>query len=70
MARLYDFMISKRCTQLLGAIDTHADDLLDLQEKEKRAHEGTWKRQGTLCRSIQKAKADLCGEIDQIIESD
>jgi hypothetical protein len=69
-AKLYDFITSKRCTQLLGSIDTHADDLLDLQEKEKRAHDSNWKRQGILLRSIQKSRADLSVEIDQIIESD
>lgn len=69
-AKLYDFITSKRCTQLLSAIDTHADDLLELQEKEKRAHDTNWKRQGILLRSIQKSRADLSIEIDQIVESD
>jgi hypothetical protein len=69
-AKLYEFITSKRCIQLLGSIDVTAEDLLDLQEKEKRAHDANWKRQGILLRSIQKSRADLCNEIDQIIESD
>jgi hypothetical protein len=69
-AKLYEFITSKRCIQLLGSIDVTAEDLLDLQEKEKRSHDANWKRQGILLRSIQKSRADLCNEIDQIIESD
>jgi hypothetical protein len=69
-AALYEFITSERCTQLLGAIDTHAGDLLQLQEKEMRAHEATWRKQGTLYRAIQKSRADLCSEIDAIIGSE
>jgi hypothetical protein len=68
--KLYRFITSKRCTDLLDSINTHADDLLDLQEKEKRAHDTTWKRQGQLLRSIQKVRGDLGAEIDQILDSD
>jgi hypothetical protein len=66
-AALYDFITSKRCAQLLDAIDTHAQDLLALQQKEVRAHESNWKQQGTLYRSIQKVRADLGLEIERII---
>ena len=66
-AALYSFIISERCTELLARFDTHADDLLDLQVKEKRAHELTWRRQGELIRSVQKVRAELCREIDAII---
>lgn len=64
---LYDFITSKRCAQLLDAIDTHAQDLLALQQKEIKAHESVWKQQGTLYRSIQKVRADIGLEIDRII---
>jgi len=67
MAGLYDFITSERCGQLLERIDTHAEDLLDLQEKEKKQHDANWRRQGTLCRSIQKVRAELSNEIDLII---
>jgi hypothetical protein len=69
-AALYDFITSERCTQLLDAIDTQAGDLLQLQEKEMRAHEATWRKQGTLYRAIQKTRADLCSQIDVIIGSE
>jgi hypothetical protein len=64
---LYEFIRSERCRQLLERIDSQADDLLDLQEKEKKAHERMWNSQGTLLRGIQKARGELTYEIDRII---
>jgi hypothetical protein len=66
-AALYDFITSERCTDLMGRIDTHTDDLLDIQVKEKKAHESTWKRQGELIRSVQRVRAELSNEIESII---
>jgi hypothetical protein len=66
-AALYEFITSKRCAQLLDAIDTHAQDLLALQQKEMKAHEACWKEQGKLVRSVQRARADLGLEIECII---
>jgi hypothetical protein len=66
-AALYGFITSQRCTDLFARIDTHTDDLLDLQVKEKRAHEATWKKQGELLRSVQKVRAEICNEIETII---
>jgi hypothetical protein len=66
-AALYEFITSKRCTQLFDAIDTHAQDLLALQQKEMKAHESCWKQQGALLRSIQKVRTDLGHEIERII---
>ena len=66
-AALYDFITSQPCTDLLNRIDTNAEDLLELQAKEQRAHELTWRKQGELIRSVQKARADLCNHIETII---
>jgi hypothetical protein len=66
-AALYDFVTSERCTVFFTRIDTHTDDLLDLQVKEKKAHDTTWKRQGELIRSVQKVRAELTNEIDAIV---
>jgi hypothetical protein len=67
---LYEFITSPRCGDLLDSIDQYAEDLLDLQKKEVKAHENNWKQQGTLYRSIQKVCGDLVAEIDHIIESE
>ena len=66
-AVLYDFVTSERCTVFFTQIDTHTDDLLDLQVKEKKAHDTTWKRQGELIRSVQRVRAELTNEIDAIV---
>jgi hypothetical protein len=68
-AELYSFITSERCIDLFKRIDTHAEDLLEIQVKEKKSHETTWKRQGELLRSVQKVRAELCNEIDTIIET-
>jgi hypothetical protein len=66
-AALYEFITSARCKQLLDRVDQRASALLDLQEKEIRWHENNWEHQGTAIRAIQKAKADLTGEINAIL---
>lgn len=66
-AELYKFILSERCAGLFARIDACSDDLLDLQVKERRAHEATWKKQGELVRSVQKVNADIKNEIDLIV---
>jgi hypothetical protein len=66
-AALYHFITSQPCTDLLDRIDNSSEDLLDLQAKEQRAHELNWRKQGELIRSVQKARADLCNQIETII---
>lgn len=66
-AALYDFITSERCGMILARIDTHTDDLLDLQVKEKKAHDAIWKKQGELIRSVQRVRAELTNEIDAIV---
>lgn len=64
---LYAFIMSERCAQLLGSIETHADDLVDLDRKEERAHQQTWKRRAELIRSVQRSRDDLSSQIERII---
>jgi hypothetical protein len=66
-AALYSFITSERCKDLFARIDAQAEKLLEMQVKEKKAHEDVWKRQGEMLRSIQKVGAELCNEIDTII---
>lgn len=66
-AALYEFITSARCKQLLDRVDQRASALLDIQEKEIRWHQNNWEHQGTAIRAIQKAKADLTGEINAIL---
>jgi hypothetical protein len=66
-AALYAFMVSEQCAQLFSRIDANAEELLDLQVREKKSHDNTWKKQGLLIKQIQKTQADLSNEISCII---
>jgi hypothetical protein len=66
-AALYEFIVSERCSSLLSRIDERAEDLLEQQKKEIRWHDINWKKQGEAVRGIQKAKADLENQLNQII---
>ena len=66
---LYEFIRSERCCQLFARIDGHAESLLKLQAQERKAHDATWKRQGTVYRAIQKDGGELSAEIDRIINA-
>ncbi|GAB1716958.1 MAG: hypothetical protein NTAFB05_20000 [Nitrobacter sp.] len=66
-AALYDFITSERCADMLARIDVHTDALLDLQVKEKKAHDAAWKKQGELIRSVQRVRSEFTNEIDAIV---
>jgi hypothetical protein len=66
-AALYAFINSERCRDLFNRIDSQAEKLLDLQVKEKKAHDANWKTQGEMIRSVQKVQAEILNEIDSIV---
>lgn len=65
--RLYEFVTSDRCAQLLDHIENLTDDMLELEVKEKKVHDTTWKRRGELLRSVQRARGNFMAEIESII---
>jgi hypothetical protein len=65
--RLYDFITSDRCTQLLDRIGTLSSDVLDLDMKEESSHRTVWKRRAELIRAIQGVQHEVTSEIDQIV---
>lgn len=66
-AQLYEYITSERSRELFDRFDTYAQDLGELQEKEKRAHDLHWRKEGELHRSISRVKTDIVLEIDSII---
>jgi hypothetical protein len=62
MARLYEFITSDRCAQLLDQIDSLAEALLEVDVSEKKTHDATWSRRGELIRSIQQTRGELSSE--------
>jgi hypothetical protein len=67
MAHLYDFITSDQFAQHLERIETLTQDMLDLDVKEKKAHDVTWNRRGILIRTVQRIEGDLSSEIDRIV---
>lgn len=70
MSTLYDFITSNRCTQLLDQVDQLSDDLLELDVKEKKTHDSTWRKRGELVKGIQQARGNLVSEIGLIVNVD
>lgn len=64
---LYAFITSDRFADLFKRIDRFTEDLLDLQEAEKKSHDNHWKKEGKLLRDTQKVHAELQRSIDEII---
>src|SRR6266851_1247680 len=64
---LYEFVTSKRCSQLLDQIETMTDDMLELEVTETKAHEKTWRRRGELLRSVQRAHGTFIAEVEGIV---
>jgi hypothetical protein len=69
MGRMYEFITSEHCSQLLEHIDSRAEEMLELDVAEKRRHDATWRTRGELIRSVQQARADLSGEIERIVSA-
>jgi len=68
-ANLYSFITSELCGQLFDQIETRTADMEELDVKEKKAHDTVWKRRGELIRSVQKARGDLCAQIETVLGS-
>jgi hypothetical protein len=65
--RLYDFIVSDRCTRLIDRIGTLSTDVLDLGAKEESTHRTVWKRRAEIVRAIQRVHQEVSSEIDEII---
>jgi hypothetical protein len=66
---LYAFITSDRCGELFEQIARKAEDLEELDQKERRDHENRWKRRGEMIHGLRRAHHDLAGQIDRILLS-
>jgi len=69
MAGLYDFITSDRCRQLFDRLETAAEAILELDVKEKKAHDSTWQTRAGYVRTAQQARATLLNEITLIVQT-
>ena len=67
---LYEFIVSERYGELIAQFDRIAENLLELDVKEKKDHDRVWNKRGRLLKGAQKAHADLANEIDLIVAGD
>ena len=65
--RLYKFITSEQCHQLLESVEKLVDDLLELDVKEQSAHKTLWEKRGRMLTSVLKAHGDFCSAVDRII---
>jgi hypothetical protein len=61
---------SNQCNHLLDQVDQLSDDLLELDVKEKKGHDSTWRKRGELIKGIQQARGNLVSAIGLIINVD
>jgi hypothetical protein len=66
-AALYTFITSEQCAGMFERLAGFSQNLLDIQEAERAAHDRVWKQQGLAIRGGQKVQAELQNEIDSII---
>lgn len=66
--KLYEFINSDRCRQLLDRAESINEQLLEIDAKEVTAHNLVWKKRGQLLKDAQKTQGDYRSAIDGIIE--
>lgn len=66
-AHLYEFITSETSRQLLDEIERATNEILGLDQKEKKAHETTWENRDKLIKRIQRAHGEFHGKINRIL---
>jgi hypothetical protein len=70
MARLYAFITSQACAERLKEADRIADRILDLDVRELKEHEKTWRERGGVARRLKAVLRDLTTEVTAIVEGE
>ncbi len=65
--KLYKFITSDQCRQLLDNVEKLVDDMLELDVKEQSAHKTLWEKRGRMLNLVLKAHGDFCCAVDRII---
>jgi hypothetical protein len=65
--KLYKFITSDQCRQLLDNVEKLVDEMLELDVKEQSAHKTIWEKRGRMLNLVLKAHGDFCGAVDRII---
>jgi hypothetical protein len=65
--KLYKFITSEHCRQLLDNVEKLVDDLMGLDVKEQGTHKALWEKRGRMLTSVLKAHGDFCSALERII---
>jgi hypothetical protein len=65
--KLYKFITSDQCRQLLDNVEKLVDDMLEIDVKEQSAHKTIWEKRGRMLNLVLKAHGDFCSAVDRII---
>jgi hypothetical protein len=65
--QLYSFITSERCAQLLERMSNATTALEEVDVKELKSHQATWKKRGELIRTVQRHQAEFSFELDRIV---
>lgn len=68
MARLYELITSETYSQKFGEAGKLAQDILELDVQEKKAHDGIWKKRGTYATRIHNVLREVETDIAAVIE--
>jgi hypothetical protein len=69
MARLYELITSESYSRKLAEAGKLAEDILELDVQEKKAHDNVWKKRGTLAKRAQNVLREAETELAAVIES-
>jgi hypothetical protein len=67
--QLFKFITSSSFKQKLSEAETLADQALELEVQEKRAHDNVWKKRGTLLTRMRNVLREIDTDVSAIIES-
>jgi hypothetical protein len=69
MARLYKLITSDSYSRKLIEVSKLTEEILDLDVQEKKTHDNTWKKRGTLAKRAQNVLREAETELAAVIES-
>ncbi len=66
-AKLYDYITSEPCTQLLNSMQTAFERLDAIDADEKKAHDLVWNKRGKLIKDLERTRGSFVFELHRII---
>ena len=66
-AEVYAFITSDHCWQLLNAMQTSVDNLLEVEVTEQKQHQATWQKRGNMLKDMEKTRGKFVHELTRII---